>query len=143
MNFFVCRLLLLLLLPFHFSQFSEGLFLNIPLFDVFIRIPKMKSDKPRAQGERRRHTYDFAEKNKVIWSSLQTVFFLLIYIFFVLSTFFFFHYASISRYFICFFVVLIFHLLTSFSFFLSFCVVLVTLLFYLYIWIMPKWTEKE
>lgn len=73
----------------------------------------MKSDKPRVQGERR-HTYEFAEKQSHLIIITNRFF---TYLFCFFASFHFSHYTSISRYFICFFVVPIFHLLTSFSFF--------------------------
>lgn len=78
---------------FHFS-FSRRVFLNIPLFDEFIRIPKKKSDKPRAMAKGDTLTnLPKEKKNKVIWSSLQMVSF---YLFFVNAIFIVFRFRGIS-----------------------------------------------
>lgn len=70
-----------------FHLYSRRVFLNIPLFDEFIRIPKMKSDKPRAcTGQKATHLQHFIEKQSHFDHHYKPFFYLF---FFAFSPFFF------------------------------------------------------
>lgn len=90
--------------PSLFHLYSRRVFLNIPLFDEFIRIPKMKSDKPRAcTGQKATHLQNFIEKQSHFDHHYKPFFF--IYFFFAFGPFFFCCrriVPSILWYFICF-----------------------------------------